>query len=217
VAQVRAAGLDARGQRCLVSTGWLAVVEPTVLVVAGSPDSWQRRLQVGLLALGDDAWVSHEAAAALLGLDRSVPGALQFTSARASRCKPPAGYIVHTTTRIGAVDVLTVGGVRCASATRTILDLAAAGATPDRLAAAIDSAIRLHLSAPLVLIERLSELRGRGRHGAVFGSFDAASGAKSTKKTDRSRGLELFGRVGDVGGANHAKDTKAACFQSRRA
>ena len=46
---------------------------------------------------------------------------------------------------------------------RTILDLAATGATPDCLAAAIDSAIRLRLSAPLVLIERLSELRGRGR------------------------------------------------------
>jgi very-short-patch-repair endonuclease len=165
VAQARAAGLDARGQRCLVHAGRLALVEPSVFVVAGSPDTWHRRLQVGLLALGDGAWVSHEAAAALLGLDRSVPSALQYTTTRASRCKPPAGCIVHTTTKIGAIDVITVGGVRCASATRTILDLAASGATPERLAAAIDSAIRLRLSAPLVLIERLSELRGRGRRG----------------------------------------------------
>jgi hypothetical protein len=35
---------------------------------------------------------------------------------------------------------------------------------------------------------------GLGRE--LFGSFDAASGAKSTKKTERLRGLELFGRVG---------------------
>ncbi len=44
----------------------------------------------------------------------------------------------------------------------------------------------------------------------LFGSLDAASGAKSTKKTERLCGLELFGRVGDVGGANHAKDTTTA-------
>jgi very-short-patch-repair endonuclease len=101
----------------------------------------------------------------MLGLDRSAPGALEFTTARSSRRKPPAGCIVHTTTRIGAVDVLTVGGFRCASATRTVLDLAAAGTSPQRLAAALDSSIRLHFSAPLVLIERLGELRGPGRHG----------------------------------------------------
>ena len=40
-------------------------------VVAGSPDTWHRRLQVGLLALGGRRWVSHEAAARLHGLDRS--------------------------------------------------------------------------------------------------------------------------------------------------
>ena len=79
--------------------------------------------------LGDDAWVSHEAAAALLGLDRSAPGALQFTDAHVGVAAVHRhGCTVHTTTRIGAVDVLTVCGFRCASATRTILDLAAAGA-----------------------------------------------------------------------------------------
>jgi hypothetical protein len=39
------------------------------------------------------------------------------------------------------------------------------GASPERLGAALDSSLRLHLSAPLVLIERLSGLRGPGRHG----------------------------------------------------
>jgi very-short-patch-repair endonuclease len=72
---------------------------------------------------------------------------------------------VHTTTTVGPVDVITVSGFRCASATRMILDLAATGASPDRLAAAIDSALRLRLSASLVLAERLSALRGPGRYG----------------------------------------------------
>ena len=81
------------------------------------------------------------------------------------RRRGPDWAIVHTTATVGPVDVITVCGFRCASATRTILDLAAAGADPDRLAAALDSAMRLHLSAPLVLVERLSELRGPGRYG----------------------------------------------------
>src|SRR5687767_8221038 len=40
----------------------------------------------------------------------------------------------------------------------------------------------------------------------LFGSCDAGSGAKSTKKSERLGRLELFGRVGDVGGADRAKD-----------
>jgi very-short-patch-repair endonuclease len=84
---------------------------------------------------------------------------------RRVRRRGPDGAIVHTTATVGPVDVMTVCGFRCASATRTILDLAAAGADPDRLAAALDSAMRLHLSAPFVLVERLSELRGPGRYG----------------------------------------------------
>ena len=165
VFQLRACGLTARDQRFAVGSGRLAIAEPTVLVVPGSADTWHQRLQIGLLALGDGAWVSHEAAAALLGLDRSIPGALQYTVLRSRRRPSPAGCTVHTTTRIGPADVLTVCGFRCASATRTILDLAAAGASPVRLAAGLDSAMRLHLSAPLVLVERLSQLRGPGRHG----------------------------------------------------
>jgi len=50
-----------------------------VAVVVGSPDTWYRRLQVGLLALGPQAWVSHEAAAALLGLDKAMFEPIDFT------------------------------------------------------------------------------------------------------------------------------------------
>jgi very-short-patch-repair endonuclease len=148
-----------------VASGQLHPASPTVFVVCGSPQTWYRRLQIGLLALGESAWVSHEAAAALLGLDRSNEQAVEFTVPRGVRRRGVSGAIVHTTTHVGPIDVITVRGFRCASATRTVLDLAATGVTPGRLAAAIDSAMRLHLSAPLVLVERLTELRGPGRHG----------------------------------------------------
>ena len=47
-------------------------------------------------------------------------------------------------------------------------------------------------------------LWGVGVGGELFGGVDAASGARTTRKSERLRGLELFGRVGDVGGADHA-------------
>ena len=73
---------------------------------------------------------------------------------------------VHTTDSVGPIDVVMVDGFRCSSATRTIIDLAYAGTPTVRLEAAIDSAVRLGLSAPLVLERRLAELRGPGRWGA---------------------------------------------------
>ncbi len=148
VFQLRRSGMTARDQRALVAAGRLELVEPTVVVVPGSPDTWHRRLQVGLLALGDGAWVSHEAAAALLGLDGAIPGPLTFTVVRAKRRQAPKGCTVHTTTEVGPADVLSVAGFRCSSATRTVLDLAASGATLNCLAAAIER--RARASAPLV-------------------------------------------------------------------
>jgi very-short-patch-repair endonuclease len=163
--QLRECGLTSRDQRVVVAVGHLVQVEPTVLVAAGSADTWFRRLQIGLLVLGDDAWVSHAAAAALLGLDRFPPGVAEFTVPRGRRREAPAGAVLHTTTVVGPFDVLMVNGFRCASATRTVVDLAAVATPEARLAAAIDSAIRLRLSAPIVLTDRLADLRCRGRRG----------------------------------------------------
>jgi hypothetical protein len=131
------------------------------VVVSGSPDTWHRRLQVALLVLGPGAFVSHEAAAALLGLDGSNAGAVVLTVPREHRRRRLTGVAVHTTDSVGPHDVLTIQGFPCASATRTVVDLAASGAPPARVAAAIDSAIRLRLSAVPVLTERLGGVRGR--------------------------------------------------------
>ena len=73
--------------------------------------------------------------------------------------------MVHTTRDIGRTDVIRVRGFRCTSATRTILDLAEAAARQERVEQAIDSAIRLRLSAVQVLVDRLAGIRGRGRSG----------------------------------------------------
>ena len=164
VDQMRERGLTARAQRSFVAKGQLRMVEPTVAVVVGSPDTWFQRLRIGLLALGPEAWISHEAAAALLEFDKCLFEPLAFTKPRSVRRTTRVGR-VHTTTCVGSLDVITVRGFRCSSATRTILDLAYVGVPPGRLAASIDSAVRSRRSAVPVIERRLGELRSRARHG----------------------------------------------------
>jgi hypothetical protein len=137
---------------------------PGVYAMAGSPPTWAQRLQVGLLALGPRSWVSHEAAARLHGLDRSPPDAVELTILRAQRGR--AGpYTVHTTSAVAPIDAVHVDGFRVLSATRTVLDLARARVGRRRLEAAIDSAVRLGLTSPIALRDRLAERRGPGHWG----------------------------------------------------
>jgi hypothetical protein len=83
------------------------------MVVCGSPDTWHRRLQVGLLVLGPNAFVSHEAAATLLGLDGSSAGAVAFTVPRERLGQRLVGIVVHTADSIGPHDVLTTRRCQC--------------------------------------------------------------------------------------------------------
>lgn len=150
--------------RRFVRLGWLRSVAPHVYVIAGAPLTWERALQTGLLSLGPTALVSHRAAAALHGFDRCHPEAVEFTVPRARRNRP-GGTTVHSTSHLGRTDAITVGGFRVTSATRTVIDLARLRVPRPEIEAAIDSAVRLRLSSPVVLERRLAELRGRGRWG----------------------------------------------------
>ena len=162
--QLRMHGVTAWSQRRLIAEGWMFRLAPRVYALRGSPDTHRRRLRCGLLCLGERSWVSFEAAAALHGLDRSRPHAVEFTIER-SRRPAVLPFAVHTTRRLDPIDHVVVDGFRVTSATRTVFDLALARAHPHRIEAAIDSAVRLQLSSPEVLARRLDGLRGSGRWG----------------------------------------------------
>jgi very-short-patch-repair endonuclease len=164
--QLRDGGVTSWMQHRLVADGLLQRIAPRVYAVRGAPDTHRRRLRAGLLCLGDRSWVSFEAAAALHGLDRSSATAVEFTIDRGRR---PAvvPFVVHTTAKLQAIDHVTVDGFRTMSATRTVYDLALARARPARIEAAIDSAVRLQLSSPEVILRRLADLRGSGRWGCL--------------------------------------------------
>ncbi len=164
IEQLRSHGITAWTQRRLVADGWIGRVAPRVYAVRGAPDTHRRRLRCGLLCLGERSWVSFEAAAALHGLDRSRPHAVEFTVERRRR-PTMMPFVVHSTNRLEPIDHVVVDGFRTMSATRTVFDLALARAHPHRIEAAIDSAVRLQLSSPEVLAKRLAGLRGSGRWG----------------------------------------------------
>jgi hypothetical protein len=108
--------------------------------------------------------VSHEAAAQLHRFDRTPEDRVEFLVVRRKR-SAEIGECVHSTRRWGPIDAVVLGDLRVTSATRTILDLANVRAHPDRLKAAIDSAVRFELSSPEVLRRRLDQIRSRGRAG----------------------------------------------------
>ena len=131
---------------------------------ASLTETQQTDLQSPFVGVGEGSWISHESAAALHGLDRSDQDAVEFSILRGDRAIPN-GIRVHTTRFIDTTDRVAVGGFRTSSATRTIIDLAYSRASRRRVAAAMDSAIRLGLTHPIVLAERLQTLRGSGRWG----------------------------------------------------
>ncbi len=163
-AQLRSLDISKWTQQRLAADGWLRRIAPRVYAIKGAPNTHHQRLRAGLLCLGERSWVAFESAATLHGLDLSNNRAVEFTVARGRR-PPLLPFAVHTTTRLRPVDFVTVDGFRATSATRTIFDLALAGAPTSRIEAAIDSAVRLQLSSPEVLQRRLTGLRGSGRGG----------------------------------------------------
>jgi hypothetical protein len=177
----------------LVRRGVLERAAPGVYVVAGGAATWYRSLSVGLLALGADSWVSHEAAAALHRLDRTPSEPVEFVTLRAARGRR-VPFRVHTTSSLPRLDRVEVQGFRTVAATRTIIDLAHARVSRRRLEAAIDSAVRLGLSSPVALRARLEDLRGPGRWGArLLDELLVDSGGHSMLER---RFLELVRRAG---------------------
>jgi hypothetical protein len=163
-ADLAAVGLPVRKVRNYVRTRRLERVAPDVWRIVGAPASWEQRLRVGLSALGPLALVSHEAAAQLHGFDRTPRDRVEFLVPRQHR-RSRLAETVHTSARLRQLDRVIVRGFATTSATRTVLDLAMLRPGRHRLEAAIDSAIRSRSSSPVVLVERLTNLRGPGRWG----------------------------------------------------
>jgi very-short-patch-repair endonuclease len=164
-AQLDRLGASRSTIRTAVRNGWLALATPGVYASTSAAVTVDYRRTLGLLALGPEAVVSHRAAAVLHEFDRSSTEVVEFTVPRAAR-HAKIDMPVHSTRTLPPIDRVVADGYPCTSATRTIIDLARLRMPRVQLEAAIDSAVRTGRSSPIVLIDRLSALRGPGRWGA---------------------------------------------------
>ena len=117
-----------------------------------------------IVSVGPPSWAYGQTAAALDGFDGFRLEPPFHVVVPRERSVNRSGHLVHRGRDIIRLDMDEVDGVPKMSATRTIIDLAGSE-TRERLAAAIDSALRNRLTSEDFLHRRIVELRCRGRAG----------------------------------------------------
>ena len=161
--QLSAAGISDRSIRNLLCDGVLERAAAGVYVVAGSTDSWHRRLAVEVHRAGPLSLVSHRSAAALHRLDRFRPGHLDVASPWAI-ARTGTGVTLHRSCDLPTRDRTVVDGLPVTTATRTLIDMGRY-VSPTRLGAMIDDAVRRELTSYEELGDRHAELARPGRTG----------------------------------------------------
>lgn len=141
---------------------WLQLV-PGVWRHEATPLTWEMQVRAGLQWLGSEACLYGAAAARWLGLEGVDDAPAEFLVHRARRHLPP-WMTLHTTLTWTKGDTLLLDGVRCANATRAIIDMARTHGART-LETTIDSAVRLRRTSTPTLTRRMQELEGSGRAG----------------------------------------------------
>jgi hypothetical protein len=161
--QTRDARLNRQRLHDRIATGRFVAEGTHALRFAGTTLDYLGQLQAGLFNLGDESFVTGRAAAALFGFDGYEPGPLSYYVPREQRRRQTTGK-VRSGPPVHRLDLTVVEGLRCASATLTIIHLAAE-VTERELANALDSAVRAGRTAPAFLSRRLAVLRRPGVPG----------------------------------------------------
>ena len=141
-------------------------------VPAGRESAWH----AGVLALGDDAVLSHTAAAALWGMLRGGAVTEVTVPTTAGRQKRD-GILVHRQ-RLPGSHVTTHRGVPVTNPIRTLLDLAAVASVSVLFRAFEQAQVRLHLPPAPLAAEVIARPRRRGNaklRRVLAGSVDPAA------------------------------------------
>jgi hypothetical protein len=124
--QAAALNFDRRRVAKAKRDGWIREPHGGVLVLSGSPTTWQQRLILATLADGAHAVASHRSAARLHHLD-GFEGceAIEVSVVRGMRRPTVPGVVSHQVTALERCDVVTIEGIRCTGLARTLADLGA--------------------------------------------------------------------------------------------
>jgi hypothetical protein len=119
--QAAALGLSPTVIARLLRQGYLVEPIPGVLVVAGSADTWHRRLSVATSVQGRLVAAGFRSAAALHRLQGYEPGPLEVLVDRRTRIGLP-DVVVHSGPLCDR-DIVVIDGIPCTSIARTLADL----------------------------------------------------------------------------------------------
>jgi predicted transcriptional regulator of viral defense system len=157
--QLQSLGLTASGVRMRVAAGRLHRRYRGVYSVGHDITPWQGYFMAAVLACGEGAVASHEAAGRILGLLENA-GRLHVTVP--GRRVRIAGIDTHMTSRLAPDEVTIEDRIPCTSVARTIVDVAERG-DRRRTERMMDRAEQLRIF-DLVAIQRVLD-RGGGRSG----------------------------------------------------
>ena len=163
--QAAAAGLSEEAMSRRVMTGRWVEVLPAVYRLPGAAPTGRQRAMAAVLWGGSESAISHTTAALLLRLDAVKFDQLHLTLPQTFGRRAP-GFVVHRMASLPRRDLVTVDGIRCTSATRTIIDCASM-LHEEALETAFEHARRMGLTSVAALAARAEELCGRGRPGST--------------------------------------------------
>lgn len=157
--QAAALSFNHRRIATAVRRGWLVEPVPGVLVIVGSPATWQQRLMVAVLASDGHAVVSHRAAARLHrldGFDRAGMAVVEASVTRAHRLVLPSS-VCHHVTPLDDEDCTIIDGLPCTTVARTLADLGAVIHDRNLLRRALTAARRRGVAVEVIrrTVERL--------------------------------------------------------------
>jgi len=138
-AQAATHHLDARRIATMLRQGLLHEPRPGVLVVRGSPHTWQQELTVATLAFR--AAAAHRSAARLHRLEPFVDSDAIEVLVAQGRQRHDVAVAVRRARELDPGDVVVVDGIRTTSIARTLCDLGAV-ASDDAVEQALDDALR---------------------------------------------------------------------------
>ena len=168
--QAVAAGLsDDQAARAVVAHGWTRLARG-LYALPGSTRSWQRDAMAAVLLCGDDAVASHVTAAALWGW--CAPPVLPHATAPRGSSTRTKLVRLHRST-VPARDTATRDGIRCTSASRTLVDVAGL-VERARLEGFVDDALCAAVASPPSVRAAADRAGRRGRAGmaALDGVLD---------------------------------------------
>jgi hypothetical protein len=158
-------GLSRSAIRHQLSSGRLHVVVADVYRLAGVVLDWRTKLQAAVLAVGEDAVVSHQAAAALLRLPGFGERPIELTVPY-NRVLNLRGVTIHRARRLPVEHTRLVDGLRTTSMARTLCDLAGT-IHPLRTARALDNGITRGGVTTTAIWRVLGDLPAQGRRGTA--------------------------------------------------